>query len=115
VVPKNKNGAAMAIEPPCDCLDYQDQLTECKQEKHKNCEERSKEQSNKISRLEKKIMTMTIIGAISVTLIGKEMVDKVVASFSFFKQTQNSLLQENKNDTKNSNNNTSTNPLSKPE
>lgn len=105
----------MAIESPCDCLDYQDQLTECKQEKYKNCEERSKEQSNKISRLEKKIMTMTIIGAISVTLIGKEMVDKVVASFSFFKQTQNSLLQENKNDTKNSNNNTSTNPLSKPE
>lgn len=82
----------MEKEKPCDCLEYQKQLSECKERKHKDCEEKTKEQSSRISILEKKIMTLTIVGAVAVTVIGKEMVDKIINKFTEVQQVQDKLV-----------------------
>lgn len=92
----------MHKETPCDCLEYQKQLTECKERKHKDCEEKTKEQSTRISILEKKIMTLTIVGAVAVTVIGKEMVDKILVKFNDVQQVQDKLtgnLEKKENNT----------------
>jgi hypothetical protein len=81
----------MEKEKPCDCLEYQKQLSECKERKNKDCEEKTKEQSSRISILEKKIMTLTIVGAVAVTVIGKEMVDKIINKFNDVQQVQDKL------------------------
>lgn len=70
------------ISQPCECQELKEQLENCKERKHKDCEETTKEQSKKIVLLEKKIMTMTIVGVIAITIIGKEMADKVMNAFS---------------------------------
>jgi hypothetical protein len=81
----------MAREESCDCVEYEKQLSECKDSKRKECEEKSKEQSAKIAALEKKIMTLTIVGAVAVTVIGKEMTDKIIDSFKNVQEVQQKI------------------------
>ena len=74
----------MAKEEPCDCLDYQQQLSECKDSKCKQCEEDKKVAFISVQKLEKKVFVLTIIMVIAITLIGKEFTDKIMESFSGF-------------------------------
>ena len=76
----------MAKEEPCDCLDYQQQLSECKDSKCNQCEEDKKVAIIAIQKLEKKVFALTIIIAITITLIGKEFADKIMESFSSFEK-----------------------------
>ena len=50
----------MAKEEPCDCLDYQQQLSECKDSKCKQCEEDKKVAIIAIQKLEKKALVSFI-------------------------------------------------------
>jgi hypothetical protein len=74
-------GDTMAKEEPCDCIEYERKLAECKESKHKECEEKTKEQNTKIMMLEKRIMGLTIVVVIAATLMGKQMMDKVMNIF----------------------------------
>lgn len=76
---------------PCECEELKQQLADCKDAKHKDCKEKTEQQSVKIAALEKKIMTLTIVGAVAVTVIGKEMVDKIVDAFNNVQQVQDKL------------------------
>lgn len=76
---------------PCECEELKQQLADCKDAKHKDCKEKTEQQSVKIAALEKKIMTLTIVGAVAVTVIGKEMVDKIISAFDNVQQVQEKL------------------------
>lgn len=76
----------MAKEEPCDCLDYQQQLAECKDSKCKQCEEDKKAALFSIEKLNKKVFTLTIILVIAITLMGKDLADKLMESFNTFEQ-----------------------------
>jgi hypothetical protein len=94
------------IKEECNCQEIKNKLEECKERKHKDCEEFSKEQSKKIVLLEKKIMTMTIVGVIAITLIGKELTDKIINAFSTVETIQQRIgdasdLKSFKNDDSN--------------
>jgi hypothetical protein len=81
----------MAKEEPCDCKEYERKLAECKESKHKECEEKTKEQNIKIMMLEKRIMVLTIIVVIAVTLMGKQMTDNVMSIFDDVETIQNKI------------------------
>jgi cell division protein FtsL len=76
---------------PCECEELKQQLADCKDAKHKDCKEKTEQQSVKIAALEKKIMTLTIVGAVAVTVIGKEMADKVIDAFGTVEQVQEKI------------------------
>lgn len=66
----------------CPSVKYADQISQCKQIHCKDCKEKEVETNKKVEQLEKKLKVMTIVGAIAATVVGKDIVDKVVASFS---------------------------------
>ncbi|MEY4542874.1 MAG: hypothetical protein RL411_951 [Bacteroidota bacterium] len=76
---------------PCECEELKQQLADCKDAKHKDCKEKTEQQSVKIAALEKKIMTLTIVGAVAVTVIGKEMVDKIIDAFNNVTEVQEKI------------------------
>lgn len=78
----------MAKEEPCGCLEYQQQLAECKDSKCKQCEEDKKAALFSIEKLNKKVFTLTIIMVIAITLIGKDFADKIMDSFNSFEQIE---------------------------
>lgn len=65
----------------CPSVKYADQIAQCKQIHCKECREKEKQHNERIETLEKKLKVMTIVGAIAATVVGKEIVDKVLASF----------------------------------
>ena len=88
---------------PCGCEELKQQLADCKDAKQKDCKEKTEQQSVKIAALEKKIMTLTIVGAVAVTVIGKEMVEKIIGAFNDVQKvqekiTKNSIGDNNTND-----------------
>ncbi len=66
----------------CPSVKYADQISQCKQIHCKDCREKEEKTNKKVEQLEKKLKVMTIVGAIAATVVGKDIVDKVVASFS---------------------------------
>ena len=69
---------------PCEC-------EELKKQQQNECKEKTQQQALKIQQLEKKLMTLTIVGAVAITVIGKEMVDKIMNAFSGVQQIQQKL------------------------
>lgn len=74
---------------PCDCESVKNELyemkarlEECKDAKHNECKEEKAKAFATISKLEKKIIAFQIIAAIAITLIGKEMADKIYDHFT---------------------------------
>ena len=65
----------------CPSVKYADQISQCKQIHCKECREKEKQHNERIELLEKKLKVMTIVGAVAATVVGKEIVDKVLASF----------------------------------
>lgn len=78
---------------PCGCEELKQQLADCKDAKQKDCKEKTEQQSVKIAALEKKIMTLTIVGAVAVTVIGKEMVDKIMGAFNDVQKVQEKIIK----------------------
>jgi hypothetical protein len=71
-------------DQPCECEDL-------KRQQQRECKEKTEQQAIKIAALEKKIMMLTIIGVIAMTVIGKEMTDKIINTFSNVQQVQQKL------------------------
>lgn len=65
-----------------DCLKCKDELADCIKRRCRDCEEENEEKTKKIVLLEKKIFRMTIIGTVAITLIGKELAENIMDSFS---------------------------------
>jgi hypothetical protein len=89
----------------CDsCIECQKQLAQCKEAKCKQCEEDKKGAFVLINKLEKKVLALTIVVVIAITLIGKELADEIVNSLSAFESVQekaNSVLEtEEKGETR---------------
>ena len=72
----------------CPSVKYADQISKCKQIHCKDCQQQSEKQNGKIDALEKKLKTMSIIGAVAVTVVGKDLVDKILASFDKVQEVQ---------------------------
>lgn len=72
---------------PCEC-------EELKKQQQNECKEKTQQQALKIQQLEKKLMTLTIVGAVAVTVIGKEMVDKIINAFSNVQEVQQKITGE---------------------
>lgn len=66
----------------CPSVKYADQIAQCKQIHCKSCREREDKINSKLEQVEKKLKIMTIVGAIAVTVVGKDILDKIIASFS---------------------------------
>lgn len=75
----------------CPSVKYADQISQCKQMHCKDCKEKEKQYSDKIETLEKKLKVMTIVGAIAATVVGKDLLDKVMASFDKFQDVQKKI------------------------
>lgn len=74
---------------PCDCESVKNELNEmksrldeCKEGKHNECKEEKAKAFITISKLEKKITAFQIIAAIAITVIGKELADKIYDHFT---------------------------------
>lgn len=74
---------------PCDCesvknelYEMKSRLDECKEGKHNECKEEKAKAFATISKLEKKLIAFQIIAAIAITVIGKEMADKIYDHFT---------------------------------
>lgn len=66
----------------CPSVKYADQIAQCKQIHCKDCRDKEEKTNQKIEQLEKKLKVMTIVGAVAATAVGKDLLDKIVASFS---------------------------------
>jgi hypothetical protein len=75
----------------CPSVKYADQIAQCKQVHCKDCDERAKKQDEKMEKLENKLKVMTIVGAVAVTVVGKDMIDKIMASFSKVQEVQKQI------------------------
>lgn len=65
----------------CPSVKYADQISQCKQIHCKDCREKELQTNKKVEQLEKKLKIMTIVGAVAATAVGKDLLDKVIASF----------------------------------
>jgi hypothetical protein len=84
---------------PCGCESFQNEiqylkekLEDCKNQKHEDCKKQKEEANAKIAILQKKLVMVQIAAAVAITVIGKEMVDKITESFSSVKEVQNIML-----------------------
>ena len=66
----------------CDCH-KQDNFN-----KLKKCEDRNKTKDKKIKKLEKQVLTLTLVAAIIGTLVGKEALDSVLEWFDGFNEVK---------------------------
>lgn len=76
------------------CIQCQEELDKCKQSSCKKCEETKRDSVTTIKGLEKKIMTLTIVIAITLTLVGKEIADKVFSSFENIQKIEKLNIEE---------------------
>lgn len=65
----------------CPSVKYADQISQCKQIHCKDCREKELQTNKKVEQLEKRLKIMTIVGAVAATAVGKDLLDKVIASF----------------------------------
>jgi len=77
-----------------NCSECQKELDKCRESSCKKCEETKRESATTIKGLEKKIMTMTIVVAITLTLVGKEIADKVFSSFETVQKVEQLNVNE---------------------
>lgn len=75
----------------CPSVKYADQISQCKQIHCKDCREKEKQHSNRIEALEKKLKVMTIVGAVAATAVGKDLLDKIIASFDKVQEVQKKI------------------------
>lgn len=73
----------------CDCESVKDELNEmkarleeCKESKHNECKEERAKAHLVISKLEKKLVAFQILAAVGITIIGKEMAEKIYDQFT---------------------------------
>lgn len=72
----------MHTENHSGCQKCLEELADCRKHGLKTCEEENEEKTAKIVELEKKIFRFAILAAVAVTLIGKELMNKIMDSFS---------------------------------
>ena len=85
---------------PCDCDALHNELQRmkeglesCKEQKHEDCKKQKEEANAKIATLQKKLVMMQIAAAVAITVIGKEMVDKITEQFAAVQEVQKTTLE----------------------